>query len=77
MSKPRSANICHDSARECVRLARMSDDPELRYELFEMARQWMAIAMEEEDRLREQASDERARQLRSEDRERKRALVLA
>ena len=39
-----------NSARECIRLARMSDDPELRYELFEMARQWMALAMEEEHR---------------------------
>ena len=44
----RPDRICHDSARECIRLARMSDDPELRYELFEMARQWMALAMEEE-----------------------------
>ena len=35
------------SRRECIRLARMSDDPELRYELFEMARNWMALAMEE------------------------------
>jgi len=41
---------CHDSARECVRLGRMSDDPELQYELFEMARQWTALAMEEEAR---------------------------
>ena len=46
----RCDSICHDSARECIRLARMSDDPELRYELFEMARQWMALAMEEEHR---------------------------
>ena len=40
-------SICHESARECVRLARMSDDPEVRCELFELARQWMALAMEE------------------------------
>ena len=46
----RGDSICHNSARECIRLARMSDDPELRYELFEMARQWMALAMEEEHR---------------------------
>jgi len=28
----------------------MSDDPELQYELFVIARQWMAMAMEEEAR---------------------------
>ena len=50
MYNSRRDSICHDSARECIRLARMSDDPELRYELFEMARQWMALAMEEEYR---------------------------
>jgi hypothetical protein len=50
MSYFRCNSICHDSARECVRLGRMSDDPELQYELFEMARQWMALAMEEEAR---------------------------
>jgi hypothetical protein len=50
MSYFRSDNICHASARECVRLGRMSDDPELKHELFELARQWMALAMEEEGR---------------------------
>jgi hypothetical protein len=45
-----SANICYESARECVRLARMSDDPELRYDLFQIARRWMAMALEEQDR---------------------------
>lgn len=45
-----SDNIYHLSARECARLGRMSDDPELQYELFVMARQWMALAMEEEAR---------------------------
>jgi hypothetical protein len=47
-----SGCICHESARECVRLARASDDPDLRHELFEMARQWMALALDEEDRTR-------------------------
>ena len=37
--------ILHDSARECVRLARMSDDLEVRVELFQLAREWMALAM--------------------------------
>jgi hypothetical protein len=50
MSHFRYVSICHDSARECVRLGRMSDDPELQHELFELARQWMALAMEEEGR---------------------------
>jgi hypothetical protein len=45
-----SDNIYHLSARECARLGRMTDDPELQYELFVMARQWMALAMEEEAR---------------------------
>jgi hypothetical protein len=31
----------------------MTDDPEFRHELFEMTRQWMAMAMEEENRARE------------------------
>ena len=48
MSYFRCDSICHDSARECVRLGRMSDDPEQQYELFELARQWMALAMEDE-----------------------------
>jgi hypothetical protein len=56
MSYFRSDSICHDSARECVRLGRMSDDPELQYELFELARQWMALAMEEEARETEIAA---------------------
>lgn len=50
MTKKCSGNICHDLARECVRLARVTDDPDLRHELFVIARQWMALAIEEEDR---------------------------
>jgi hypothetical protein len=53
-----SSNICHESARECVRLARASDDPDLRHELFEMARQWMALALDDEDQARAVAGGE-------------------
>ena len=49
MFRPASDSICHDCARECARLGRMTDDPELRHELFEIARRWMALAMEEEN----------------------------
>jgi hypothetical protein len=42
-------------ARECVRLARLADDPELRDQLLQLARDWMAEAMREE-RLRAGAS---------------------
>ena len=28
-------------ARDCVRLAQLADDPELRQRLFQMAREWM------------------------------------
>ena len=34
-------------ASECVRLARLTDDPHIRERLFQMARQWMAVAMDE------------------------------
>ena len=47
MSKLQSDRICEESARECARLARMTDDPERRVELFKIARDWMAIAMEQ------------------------------
>ena len=36
-----------DFARECIRLADRTDDPELRERLLQMAREWMAVAMEE------------------------------
>jgi len=39
---------CVDYARECVRLAEFSDNPELRKILLHMAREWMAVAMHEE-----------------------------
>ena len=49
MSKAEVDRICQESARECVRLARMTDDPERRVELFQMARGWMAMAMEQQE----------------------------
>ena len=39
---------CLGYARECVRLAEFSDNPELRKTLLHMAREWMAVAMHEE-----------------------------
>jgi hypothetical protein len=36
-------------ARECVRLAQLADDPKLRERLLQMAREWMAAAMHEEN----------------------------
>ena len=36
-----------DYARECVRLAHVTSDPQIREQLFEMAREWMAAAMRE------------------------------
>ena len=35
-------------ARECVRLAQQTDDPTIREQLLQMAREWMAAAMDEE-----------------------------
>jgi len=37
-------------ARECVRLAGLTEDDKLRERLLEMARSWMAAAMGEADR---------------------------
>jgi hypothetical protein len=36
-------------ARDCVRLARQADSPELREKLFDMAREWMRAAMDGHD----------------------------
>ena len=36
-------------ARECVRLAGLSDNPDLREELLQLAREWMAASMGERD----------------------------
>jgi hypothetical protein len=38
---------CEGYAQECVRLAGLTDDPEIREQLFQMAREWMAEAMYE------------------------------
>jgi hypothetical protein len=38
---------CIGYARECVRLAGLTHDPELRDQLLDMAREWMATAMHE------------------------------
>ena len=35
-------------ARDCVWLAELTDDPEIREQLFQMAREWIAAAMHEE-----------------------------
>ena len=48
MSYFRSENICYAAAHECCRLADMTDDPEVRSELLKLARQWTALAIEEE-----------------------------
>jgi hypothetical protein len=34
-------------ARECVRLAGLTDEPEIRDHLFALSREWMAAAMQE------------------------------
>jgi len=34
-------------ARECVRLAQLADDQQVRERLLQMAREWMAAAMDE------------------------------
>jgi hypothetical protein len=39
---------CVDYARDCVRLAGMAGDPEVRDGLLQLAREWMAAAMHEE-----------------------------
>jgi hypothetical protein len=36
-------------ARECVRLAQLTDDSNIREQLLQMAREWMAAAMHEEE----------------------------
>ena len=38
---------CVDYARECVRLAGLTADQEIRDQLLNMAREWMAAAMDE------------------------------
>jgi hypothetical protein len=38
-------NECEDYARECVQLAAFAKDQQLRDQLLNMAREWMAAAM--------------------------------
>ena len=44
---PTPDDDCIGYARECVRLAGLAKDPELRDQLLNMAREWMATAMHE------------------------------
>ena len=44
---PTPDDDCIGYARECVRLAGLTQDPELRDQLLNMAREWMATAMHE------------------------------
>ena len=39
-----------DFARDCVRLAKSADSPELRERLLQIAREWMAVAVHEDKR---------------------------
>jgi hypothetical protein len=39
-------------ARDCVRLAQLTEDQEIREQLMKMAREWMAAAMGEDVRAR-------------------------
>ena len=39
---------CVGYARDCVRLATLTADEQIREQLMQMAREWMAVAMQEE-----------------------------
>jgi hypothetical protein len=39
---------CEGYARECVRLANLTSDPNIRDQLMQIAREWMAAVMHEE-----------------------------
>jgi hypothetical protein len=47
---PASDKNCDGYARECVRLANLTSDPNIRDQLMQMAREWMAVVMYEEKR---------------------------
>ena len=47
---------CIEYARECVRLAGLTDDPDIRDRLLEIARDWMAAAMGEDISMEEPPS---------------------
>jgi hypothetical protein len=42
-----SGKECVDYARECVRLAELTKDAELRHHLLNMARAWMSVAIDD------------------------------
>jgi hypothetical protein len=44
---PTTDDECVSYARDCVRLAELAQDPLLREQLLNMAREWMAVAMHE------------------------------
>jgi hypothetical protein len=44
-----SAKEFEEFARDCVRLAQQADTPELREKLFNLAREWMRAAMDDEN----------------------------
>jgi len=48
---------CESYARECVRLAGLAKDPQVHEALMQMAREWMAAAMEEGRTPRKQGAD--------------------
>jgi hypothetical protein len=57
---PRASQQLQDYARECVRLAGLPHvAPEVREELFRMAREWMQAAMDQEDTDKEEEAPSR------------------
>ena len=49
MAKPLDAEKCMAHARECVRLAGLTDDQEVRDQLIALARDWIVAARKEEE----------------------------
>ena len=49
MAKPLAAEKCMAHARECVRLAGLTDDQEVRDQLIALARDWIVAARKEEE----------------------------
>jgi hypothetical protein len=48
-----SSKDCEGYARDCMRLAGETKDNATREQLIQMARQWMGVAMDEEDKERD------------------------
>ena len=48
----RTDEECVEYARDCVRLAGLTEDQEIRDQLLNMAREWMGAAMSETRRVR-------------------------